>query len=51
MHGEPVTNWRALAENWIRNERSKSEPETTHTPSYDLEEYENFDIFEQKEQT
>lgn len=51
VHGEPVTNWRALAENWIRNERSKSEPETAHTPSYDLEEYENFDIFEQKEQT
>lgn len=51
VHGEPVTNWRALAENWIRNERSKPKPETVHTPSYDLEEYENFDIFEQKEQT
>ena len=51
VHGKPVTNWRALAENWIRNERSKSEPETTHTPSYDLEEYEKYDIFEQKEQT
>lgn len=51
VHGEPVTNWRALAENWIRNERQKPEPETAHTPSYDLEEYENFDIFEQKEQT
>lgn len=49
MHGEPVTNWRALAENWIRNERQKPEPEAAHTPSYDLEEYENFDIFEQKE--
>ena len=49
VHGENVTNWRALAENWIRNERTKPEPETAHTPSYDLEEYENFDIFEQKE--
>mgnify|MGYP000790069901 CR=1 FL=1 len=49
VHGEPVTNWRALAENWIRNERQKPEPEAAHTPSYDLEEYENFDIFEQKE--
>ena len=50
VHGEPVTNWRALAENWIRNERQKPEPEAPHTPSYDLEEYENFDIFS-KEQT
>lgn len=49
VHGEPVTNWHALAENWIRNERQKPEPEAAHTPSYDLEEYENFDIFEQKE--
>lgn len=50
VHGEPVTNWRALAENWIRNERQKPEPEAPRTPSYDLEEYENFDIFS-KEQT
>lgn len=51
VHGEPVTNWRALAENWIRNERQKPEPETPHTPSYDLEEYESFDIFSKEQIT
>lgn len=49
VHGEPVTNWRALAENWIRNERPKADPEPVHTPSYDLDEYEKYDIFSRQE--
>ena len=49
VHGEPVTNWRALAENWIRNERPKADPEPAHTPSYDLDAYEKYDIFSQQE--
>lgn len=47
--GQPVRNWKALIANWEKTERPKAEPEPPHTPSYDLEEYEKYDIFGQEE--
>lgn len=50
VNGEPIENWHALAANWIKNERPKPlESEPTHKPSYDLDEYEKYDIFSQQE--
>ena len=43
--GQPVRNWKALIANWEKTERPKADPEPPHTPSYDLEEYEKYDIF------
>ena len=48
IKGQPVRNWKALLSNWDRSERSKP---PKHEPSYDLEEYEKYDIFSRKEQT
>lgn len=47
--GQPVRNWKALIANWEKTERPKADPEPPHTPSYDLEEYEKFDIFGREE--
>lgn len=47
--GQPVRNWKALIANWEKTERPKADPEPPHTPSYDLEEYEKYDIFDQEE--
>lgn len=43
--GQPVRNWKALIANWEKTECPKADPEPPHTPSYDLEEYEKYDIF------
>lgn len=48
LNGAPVCNWKALADNWERSERPKDEP--AHRPSYDLEAFEKYDIFDREAQ-
>lgn len=50
IDGEQIQNWHALVNNWEKTERPKAmEPEQPCTPSYDLDEYEKYDIFSQQE--
>lgn len=43
--GRPITNWKALVDRWDQTERPKPEPAPEHKPSYELDEYEKYDIF------
>ena len=50
LHGDPVHNWKSVLHNWEKNERPRAaESEPAHQPSYDLDEYEKYDIFSAKE--
>lgn len=50
IDGEPIENWKALINNWEKTERPKSlDHESKHKPSYDLDEYEKYDIFSSQE--
>ena len=42
ISGQPVHSWKALLGNWNLSERWKP---PKHEPSYDLSEYEKYDIF------
>ena len=42
INGQPVRSWKALLGNWSLSERWKP---PKHEPSYDLSEYEKYDIF------
>lgn len=47
--GQPIRDWKPLVANWEKTERPKPEPEPPHPPSYDLDEYEKYDIFAKEE--
>ena len=50
IDGDPIENWKAVIANWEKTERPKEvNPEPGRSPSYDLEEYEKYDIFSVKE--
>ena len=50
VNGSPIENWKALIANWEKTERPKeAKTEPAHSPSYDLDEYEKYDIFSAKE--
>ena len=48
--GDVIENWQVLLNNWEENEQhAAGEPDAAHQPSYDLDEYEKYDIFDAKE--